>query len=61
LLNSSTLAQGILSVQLITICAVVNSKCPVKKLMCALRSAEILGKMMIYAPMKRFCAVANPA
>jgi len=25
--------------------------------MCALRSAEILIKMMIYAPINRFCAV----
>jgi len=29
--------------------------------MSALRSAEILVKMMIYAPITRFCAVVNPA
>ena len=28
--------------------------------MCALISAEIMVKMMIYAPIIRFCAVVNP-
>jgi len=32
-----------------------------KKLMCQLRSAEILFKMMIYAPIARFCAIVIPA
>jgi len=43
----------------ITICAVVKSKCTVEKgIVCALRSAEILVKMMIYALIAR--AVVNP-
>jgi len=42
------------SVQLITMCAV-------EYVMFALRSTEILVKMMIYMPITRFCAVVNPA
>ena len=49
------------SVQLIKICGVVKSKCAVEKVVCALRSEEILVKMMIYRPITRFCAVVNPA
>src|SRR6218665_3982304 len=49
------------SVQSITICAVVKSKCAVENVMCALRSAEILVKMMIYVPIARPCAVVNAA
>jgi len=45
---------------LITICAVVKINAQLKKVKCALRSAEILVKMVIYVPVTRFCAVVNP-
>jgi len=52
-------------VQLITICAVVKSKCSIEKVSDELRSAEILVKAMIYmyAPITWFCVVIglNPA
>ena len=37
------------SVQVTTICAVVKLTCAAEKVMCALRSAEVVVKMMIYA------------
>jgi len=40
-------------VQLITICAAVKSKCAVEKITSGLRSAEIVMKMTIYAPIAR--------
>jgi len=53
-------SRACISVQLITICAVAKSKWAVLKVMCALRNAETLANMMIYAPNTRFCAVVNP-
>jgi len=38
-----------------------NRNVQLKKVTCALRSAKILVKMMIYTPIGRFCAVVNPA
>ena len=49
-------------VRLITICAVVKSKCAVEKDDVCTKNVEILVKMMIYALMiTRLCTVANPA
>jgi len=35
------------------------SDVPLKKVECGLRGADILLKMMIYAPVTRLCAVVN--
>jgi len=48
------------SVQLIPIFAVLKSKCAVEKSNVCTRGAKILVKMMIYAPITRFCAIVNP-
>ena len=44
-----------------TIFAVVKLKCAVEKVMCALRSAEILVRILIYLPIISFGADVNPA
>jgi len=44
-------------VQLITICAIVKSKCAIEKGNVCTKSADFLVKIVIYAPISRFCTV----